>query len=61
MARQLKPRRGDRGHWYAESQRLAATRQLAQQNPQQKIIVLTITDSDQVIRELSTPVLAALF
>jgi DNA-binding NarL/FixJ family response regulator len=30
---------------------LAATRQLAQQNPQQKIIVLTITDSDQVIRE----------
>jgi DNA-binding NarL/FixJ family response regulator len=30
---------------------LAATRQLAQQNPEQKIIVLTITDSDQVIRE----------
>src|SRR5271166_6566655 len=30
---------------------LAATRQLAQQNPQQKILVLTITDSDQVIRE----------
>jgi DNA-binding NarL/FixJ family response regulator len=30
---------------------LAATRQLAQQNPDQKIIVLTITDSDQVIRE----------
>lgn len=30
---------------------LAATRQLAQQNPRQKIIVLTITDSDQVIRE----------
>ncbi|MGA8538791.1 MAG: response regulator transcription factor [Terriglobales bacterium] len=30
---------------------LAATRQLSQQNPQQKIIVLTITDSDQVIRE----------
>jgi DNA-binding NarL/FixJ family response regulator len=30
---------------------LAATRQLTQQNPQQKIIVLTITDSDQVIRE----------
>ena len=30
---------------------LAATRQLAQQNPQPKIIVLTITDSDQVIRE----------
>src|SRR5271169_1603366 len=30
---------------------LAATRQLAQQNPQQKIIVLTITDSDEVIRE----------
>jgi len=30
---------------------LAATRQLIQQNPQQKVIVLTITDSDQVIRE----------
>jgi DNA-binding NarL/FixJ family response regulator len=30
---------------------LAATRQLAQQNPNQKIIVLTITDSDEVIRE----------
>ena len=30
---------------------LAATRQLAQHNPQQKIIVLTITDSDEVIRE----------
>jgi len=30
---------------------LAATRQLAQQNPHQKMIVLTITDSDQVIRE----------
>jgi DNA-binding NarL/FixJ family response regulator len=30
---------------------LAATRQLAQQSPQPKIIVLTITDSDQVIRE----------
>jgi DNA-binding NarL/FixJ family response regulator len=30
---------------------LAATRLLAQQNPQQKIIVLTITDSDEVIRE----------
>lgn len=30
---------------------LAATRQLAQQNPELKIIVLTITDSDQVIRE----------
>jgi DNA-binding NarL/FixJ family response regulator len=30
---------------------LAATRQLSQSNPQQKIIVLTITDSDEVIRE----------
>jgi DNA-binding NarL/FixJ family response regulator len=30
---------------------LAATRQLAQQNPRQKIIVLTVTDSNQVIRE----------
>jgi DNA-binding NarL/FixJ family response regulator len=30
---------------------LAATRQLTQQDPQCKVIVLTITDSDQVIRE----------
>jgi DNA-binding NarL/FixJ family response regulator len=30
---------------------LAATRHLSRENPQQKIIVLTITDSDQVIRE----------
>lgn len=30
---------------------LAATRQLTQQYPQCKVIVLTITDSDQVIRE----------
>ncbi len=30
---------------------LAATRQLVQQNAQQRIIVLTITDSDEVIRE----------
>src|SRR4030081_1464506 len=30
---------------------LPATRQLMQENPQQKVIVLTITDSDQVIRE----------
>jgi DNA-binding NarL/FixJ family response regulator len=30
---------------------LAATRLLSQQNPQQRIIVLTITDSDEVIRE----------
>jgi DNA-binding NarL/FixJ family response regulator len=30
---------------------LAATRQLTQSNPQVKIIVLTITDSDHVIRE----------
>ena len=30
---------------------LAATRQLLQQNPQQRVIVLTITDSDEVIRE----------
>src|ERR1700689_1145292 len=30
---------------------LAATRQLLQENPQQKVIVLTITDSAQVIRE----------
>jgi DNA-binding NarL/FixJ family response regulator len=30
---------------------LAATRQLTQQDPHYKVIVLTITDSDQVIRE----------
>src|SRR5580698_9707087 len=30
---------------------LAATRQLVQQDPRCKVIVLTITDSDQVIRE----------
>lgn len=30
---------------------LAATRQLTQQNPNQRVIVLTITDSDEVIRE----------
>jgi len=30
---------------------LAATRQLTQQDPHAKVIVLTITDSDQVIRE----------
>src|SRR6195256_5959392 len=30
---------------------LAATRQLMQENPQQKVIVLTIDDSDEVIRE----------
>lgn len=30
---------------------LAATRQLTQQNPQQKVIVLTITDTDEVVRE----------
>lgn len=30
---------------------LAATRQLVQHNPDQRVIVLTITDSDEVIRE----------
>lgn len=30
---------------------LAATRKLLQQDPQQKVIVLTITDSDHVVRE----------
>ena len=30
---------------------LAATRQLTQLNPQQKVIVLTITDTDEVVRE----------
>ncbi len=34
---------------------LDTTRQLLQHDPQFKIIVLTITDADQVIREPSTP------
>ena len=51
MARQLKPDVVILDIGMPILNGLAATRQLAQQNPQQKMIVLTITDSDQVIRE----------
>ncbi|MGA7080246.1 MAG: response regulator transcription factor [Terriglobales bacterium] len=51
MAKQLKPDVVILDIGMPNLNGLAATRQLAQQNSQQKIIVLTITDSDQVIRE----------
>jgi DNA-binding NarL/FixJ family response regulator len=51
MAKQLKPDVVVLDIGMPNLNGLAATRQLAQQNPEQKIIVLTITDSDQVIRE----------
>jgi DNA-binding NarL/FixJ family response regulator len=51
MARQLKPDVVILDIGMPILNGLAATRQMAQQNPQQKMIVLTITDSDQVIRE----------
>jgi DNA-binding NarL/FixJ family response regulator len=51
MAKQLKPDVVILDVGMPNLNGLAATRQLAQHNPQQKIIVLTITDSDQVIRE----------
>ncbi len=51
MAKQLKPDVVILDIGMPNLNGLAATRQLAQQNRQQKIIVLTITDSDQVIRE----------
>jgi DNA-binding NarL/FixJ family response regulator len=51
MAKQLKPDVVILDVGMPNLNGLAATRQLAQQNPEQKIIVLTITDSDQVIRE----------
>ena len=51
MARQLKPDVVILDIGMPVLNGLAATRQLAQQNPQQKTIVLTIADSDQVIRE----------
>jgi DNA-binding NarL/FixJ family response regulator len=51
MARQLKPDLVILDIGMPILNGLAATRQLAQQNPEQKMIVLTITDSDQVIRE----------
>jgi DNA-binding NarL/FixJ family response regulator len=51
MAKQLKPDVVILDVGMPNLNGLAATRQLARQNPHQKIIVLTITDSDQVIRE----------
>jgi DNA-binding NarL/FixJ family response regulator len=51
MAKQLKPDVVILDIGMPNLNGLAATRQLAHQNPQQKILVLTITDSDQVIRE----------
>jgi len=51
MAKQLKPNIVILDVGMPNLNGLAATRQLAQDNPQQKIIVLTITDSDEVIRE----------
>ncbi len=51
MARQLKPDVVIVDIGMPNLNGLAATRQLTQQNPQQKVIVLTITDSDEVIRE----------
>ncbi len=51
MARQLKPDVVIVDVGMPNLNGLAATRQLTQENPQQKIIVLTITDSDEVIRD----------
>ena len=50
MARQLKPDVVILDIGMPNLNGLAASRQLSQQNPQQKILVLTITDSDQVIK-----------
>jgi DNA-binding NarL/FixJ family response regulator len=51
MAKQLKPDVVILDVGMPNLNGLVATRQLSQSNPDQKIIVLTITDSDQVIRE----------
>ncbi|HJX84755.1 MAG TPA: response regulator transcription factor [Candidatus Angelobacter sp.] len=51
MARQLKPDVVILDIGMPNLNGLAATRQLTQQDAQQKIIILTLTDSDQVIRE----------
>jgi DNA-binding NarL/FixJ family response regulator len=51
MAKQLKPDVVILDVGMPNLNGLAAARKLAQQDPNQKIIVLTITDSDQVIRE----------
>jgi DNA-binding NarL/FixJ family response regulator len=51
MAKQLKPDVVILDVGMPNLNGLAATRQLTQHNPNQKVIVLTITDSDEVIRE----------
>jgi DNA-binding NarL/FixJ family response regulator len=51
MAKQLKPDVVILDVGMPNLNGLAATRQLTQQNSNQKVIVLTITDSDEVIRE----------
>src|SRR5258708_22963130 len=51
MAKQLKPDVVVLDIGMPNLNGLAAARQLAQQDPNQKIIILTLTDSDQVIRE----------
>jgi DNA-binding NarL/FixJ family response regulator len=51
MAKQLKPDVVILDVGMPNLNGLAATRQLVQQNSNQKVIVLTITDSDEVIRE----------
>jgi len=51
MARQMKPDVVILDVGMPNLNGLAATQQLARQNPHQKIIVLTITDADEVIRE----------
>lgn len=51
MSRQLKPDVVILDVGMPNLNGLAATRQLTQHNPGQKVIVLTITDSDEVIRE----------
>jgi DNA-binding NarL/FixJ family response regulator len=51
MAKQLKPDVVILDVGMPNLNGLAATRQLTQHNPNQKVIVLTITDTDQVIRE----------
>src|ERR1700687_883355 len=51
MAKQLKPDVVILDVGMPNLNGLAATRQLTQHNPNQKVIVLTITDTDQVIRD----------
>src|SRR5258708_15761655 len=51
MAKQLKPDVVVLDIGMPNLNGLAAARQLTQQDPHQKVIILTLTDSDQVIRE----------